>query len=96
MGFYVYFLYIYIYIYLLYIKIDGFLRLYNRTRNLVLLSGITYVISHNYAIIKVGSYDSLTLEKTLTFYIIILIKSAFSKAKNNYHYKILLETCSYK
>ena len=26
-------------------------------------SGITYVISHNYARIKVDSYDSLPLEK---------------------------------
>ena len=61
-------------------KIDGFIRVYNGNRCLVLFdpekhdtiynaikyiacqkSGITYVISHNYARIKVGSYDSLSL-----------------------------------
>ena len=31
-------------------------------------SGITYVISHYYARIKVDSYDSLPLEKKLTFH----------------------------
>ena len=111
------YIYTYIYIYyILYIEIDGFLILDDRTRYLVLFggekyddfiysriryliwlkSGITYVISHNYEIIKSDSYDSLTVEKTLTFYIIILIKSVFNKAKNNYHYNILFETCSYK
>ena len=68
-------------------KTDGFIRVYDGTRYLVLFgaekydfiynriryligvkSGITYVFSHNYAIIKVDSYDSLPLEKTLTFY----------------------------
>ena len=44
-------------------------------------SGITYVISHNYAKIKVDSYDTLPLEKTTTFHsdIIILIKSVLSE-----------------
>ena len=36
-------------------------------------NGITNVISHIYAKIKVHSYDSLPLEKTLTFHVIILI-----------------------
>ena len=41
-------------------------------------SGITYPFSHNYARTKADSYDSLPLEKTLTFHnVIILIKSAF-------------------
>ena len=40
---------------------------------------------------KVESY-----EKTLTFNnVIILIKSVFSKDKNNYYYNIFLEKCSY-
>ena len=30
-------------------------------------SGITYIISHNYATIKVDSYNSLPLEKTMAF-----------------------------
>ena len=49
-------------------------------------SGITDVISHNYAKIKVDSYQSSTLEKTLTVYnVIILIKSVFNIDKNNYY-----------
>ena len=35
-------------------------------------SGITYVISHNYAKIKVDSYDSLSLEKTMTFHNVVI------------------------
>ena len=47
--------------------------------------GITYIISHNYANIKVDSYDSLPLDKTMTFYdVTMLIKSVFNKDKNNY------------
>ena len=39
--------------------------------------------SHNYARIKSGIYNSLTLEKTLTLHnTIILIKSVFKKKKN--------------
>ena len=38
--------------------------MYNRVRYLVSLkSGITFTISHNYAKIKVDSYDLLSLEK---------------------------------
>ena len=36
------------------------------------------VIFHNYARIIVDSYDSLPLEKTFTFYVMILIKSVFN------------------
>ena len=47
--------------------------------------GITYVFSHNYARIKVDSYDSLPLEKPLTLYnVIILIKSVLNKDQNHY------------
>ena len=53
--------------------------------------GITYIISHNYANIKVDSYDSLPLDKTMTFYdVTMLIKSVFNKDKNNYYYNIFL------
>ena len=67
-------------------KVDGFIRVYDRTRYLVLLgaekcnliytrkryliavnSGITYVITDNYAKIKVDSYDSLPQEKNINF-----------------------------
>ena len=43
-------------------------------------SEITFVISHNYAKIKVDSFNSFPLEKTLTFQnVLILIKSVFNK-----------------
>ena len=46
--------------------------------------------------IKLGSYDSLPLEKKKTFHnIIILFKSVFNKDRNNYCYNILLEKASY-
>ena len=80
-------------------KIDGFIRVYDETKYLVLLGlekydaiynkiryliglkrGITYVFFHNCAEIKVDSYDSLPLEKTLTLLnVIIHIKSVFNK-----------------
>ena len=60
-------------------------------------SGITYVISHNYVEIKIDSYDSLPLQKTLTLHnVIILIQSVFNKDRNNYYYNIFLDKCSYK
>ena len=70
--------------------------IYNRIRSLIeVKSGITYVISHNYAKIKANSYDSLPLEKTMTFHnVIIIVKSVFNKDKNNYYYIILLEKAS--
>ena len=62
-----------------------------------LKSTTTYIFSHYFAIIKVDSYDSLPIEKILTFHnIIILIKSALNKDKNHYYYKIFLEKCSNK
>ena len=58
-------------------------------------SGITYTIYYNYAKIKVDSYDSLPLEKTMTFHnFIILIKSVFNKDKNNCYYNIYLGKAS--
>ena len=72
--------------------------IYNRIRYLVgVKSGITYVISHNYPKIKIDSYDSLPLEKTVTFHnAIMFIKSVFDKDKSNYYYNILLENASYE
>ena len=52
------------------------------TRELDILSQkseITYAFSHNYARIKIDSYDSLALEKILNFQVTILIKSSFNK-----------------
>ena len=67
-------------------KIDGFIKVYDRTQYLVLfrsekygsiydrirylinvIRGITYVIYHNYATIKVDSCDSLPLNKHWLF-----------------------------
>ena len=85
-------------------KVDGFIKVYDGTRHLVLFGprkynaiynrirylisqkiGITYVFSHNYARIKIDSYDSLSLEKALTLHnVLILIKSVFNKNQNDF------------
>ena len=70
----------------------------NRIRYLIgVKSGITYVVSHNYAKIKVASNDSLPLEKTLTFHnVIIYIKSVWRKDQSHYYYNVFLEKYSYQ
>ena len=46
-------------------------------------SGITDSINHNFARIRIDSYDSLAIEKILTFHsVIILITSVVNKYKN--------------
>ena len=95
---------------------DGFIRVYEGTRYLVLFvtekydsiydrirylisvrSGIACIIFHNYARIKVESYDSLPLEKAMTLCnVIILVKSVWKKDKNNYYYNVFLEKASYE
>ena len=55
---------------------------------------ITYLVSHNYANIKVDSYNYLPLEKKHVA--ITLIKSAFNKYKNSYCYSLFLEKLSYE
>ena len=100
-------------------KINGFIRVYDATRYLVLFesekydsicnrirylisvkSGITYIVSHNYkkkTKNKVESYNSLPLEKAITFHNVVThIKSVWNKGKNNYYSKIFLEKASYK
>ena len=93
-------------------KLNEFNRIYDSTTYLVLFgpetfdaifnritvkSGITYVISHNCAKIKIDSFDSFPLEKTLTLHkVIILIKSVFNKYNNNCCYNIFLEKGLYK
>ena len=60
-------------------------------------NGIAYVISHNYAIIKVDSYELLPLQESLILHnVIILIKSVFNKDKNNYYCKMFLVKGSYQ
>ena len=76
-------------------KIDGFTRVYNGTRYLVLCGPEKYdaifnrikylyvkkvalqVMFHNFAKIKVDSYDSLPLEEMLNLYVIIHTLSQF-------------------
>ena len=60
--------------------------IYDRIRYLISVkSDITSIISHNYATTNVYSYDSLRLEKTVTFKqstinnVIILVKSVWNK-----------------
>ena len=55
--------------------------IYDRIRYLISVkSDITSIISHNYATANVYSYDSLRLEKTVTFLnVIILVKSVWNK-----------------
>ena len=72
--------------------------IYNRIRYLISKKdGITYVISDKYGRIKVDSYDSLPLKKTLTLHsVIIIIKLVFDKNQNDYYYNIFLGKCSYQ
>ena len=60
--------------------------IYDRIRYLISLkSGIAYIFSHDFGKIKVDSYDSLCIEKILTFHnVIILFKSVLSRNKNHY------------
>ena len=59
-------------------------------------SGIASIISHNFARIKADSYNSLPIEKLLTFHVITLIKSVVNQNEHNYYYNIFLEKGSYK
>ena len=72
--------------------------MYNRIRYLTgKKGGITQVSSHNYAKIKIDSYNSVPLGKTITLLnVIILIRSVLNEEKNHYYCNIVLEKCSYK
>ena len=89
-------------------KIDGFIKIYYGTGTkscdgiydwikctISEKGGITYNISHNFAIIKVDSFHSLPVEKAMTFLHDVIILTVFNKEKNNY-YNIFLEKASYK
>ena len=49
-----------------------------------------YITNHNFAKIRIDSYNSLPIGKTLIFHVIILIKSVVNKNKNNYYFNIFL------
>ena len=60
-------------------------------------SGITDSSNYNFAKIRIDSYNSLPIEKILTFHnVIILIKSVIDENKNKYYYNIFLEKGLYK
>ena len=51
--------------------------------------GITDSINHDFGKIRIYSYNSLPIQKILTFNnVIILIKSVVNKNKNEYYYNI--------
>ena len=51
-----------------------------------------YIINHNFARIRIDSFNSLPIEKTMSFHnVIIFIKSVVKKNKNNYYFNIFLE-----
>ena len=81
-------------------EIDGFIKIYDAIRYLELLSEKSYItdsINNNFAIIRINPYNSLPIEKILTFHdVIMLIKSVVNKNKNNYYYNIFLEKGLYK
>ena len=72
--------------------------IYYRIKHLVgLKSGITYVISYNFAKIKFDLYHYLPSEKTLTLHnVIILFRPVFKKDVNKYYYNIFLEKGSHE
>ena len=55
-----------------------------------------YVTFHNYAKIKVDSYDSLPLKKWTFLNVTIHIKSVCNKDRNRCYYNIFLEKYSYQ
>ena len=64
-------------------KIDGIIRIYDGT------SYLTFFGSENMTLFTTDldiSFDSLPIEKILTLYVIIHIKSVLNKDKNHYYY----------
>ena len=54
--------------------------------------GVTFSINHNFARIRIDSYNSLPIEKILTFHnVVILFNSVVNKNENNYYYNIFWE-----
>ena len=72
--------------------------IYNRIRYLISeKSGITDIITHNFARIRIDSCNSLPIQKKLFFHdVIIPIKSVFNKNENNYYHNVLSEKSLYE
>ena len=86
-------------------KTDGFIRVYDGARYLILFKNEKYdsiqwhyiYNFYNYATIKVDSFDSLPVEKTMTFRnVIIYAKSVWNRDKKNDYCNIFLEKGSYE
>ena len=59
--------------------------------------GITDSANHNFEKFRINSYNSLSIEKILTFHnVIILIKQVVNKNENKYYSNIFLEKGSLK
>ena len=57
-----------------------------------LISEKSGIISHNFARMRIDSYNSLPIGKTLSFHnVIIVIKSVVNKNKNNYYNNMFLK-----
>ena len=67
-----------------YLVIVGIIKICDRIKYLIYeKSGITDSANHNFARIRIDSYNSLPIEKILTFhYVTLLIKSVVRKNKN--------------
>ena len=70
--------------YLALVDSEKYCTIFNSTRYLTRIkSGISYIVSRNYAKIKIDSDDDIPLEKTLTLHnAVILIKSVFNQNQN--------------
>ena len=55
-----------------------------------------YIINHNFARTRIDSCNSLPIQKTLTFHVIILITSVVNKNKNNSYLNTFLGKGSYE
>ena len=93
-------------------EIDGFIKIYDEIRYLVLFGSwwydeiydrIKYLISekcsntdstnHNFAIIRIDLYNSLPIEKILTFH---NVKLLVNNNNNHYYYNMFLGKGSYE
>ena len=66
---------------------ENYDAIYDRIRyHKSLKHGMTYIYSHYFSKVKVDSYDSLPIEKILTFDIVIIhIISVLNKNENHYY-----------
>ena len=72
----------------IYDKIKYLINFYDKIKYLInKKSAVTDSINHNFGKTKIDSYNSLPIEKILSFHnVIILIRSVGNKNKNNYYY----------